>query len=249
MCLLAIHLHVLPAAPLLVAANREEYYDRPATAPSVIDSRPKVLCGTDQRAGGTWLGVNQFGLLVAVTNRAKQNAPENAPSRGVLCRDLLLCSSAAEAVRMAERELATGRYAGANYLCADGAQAWIVESGDRLQVERLAPGLCVLSNGPPNSDDDPRQRRARELFAGRPFSKPAEYIEAAASVCAAGADGPACPIVVRDKGRGTVSSTLIALTSDPRGSIYRFAPGAPDVTAYDDYSAQLTAMLAERAIS
>ncbi len=110
MCILAIQYRLVPDSPILVAANREEFYDRPSQSPSIQSGKPRILCGIDQQAGGTWLGVNQNGLFVACCNRIK-SMPTIAPrSRGVLCRELLRASSARQAVDQAMDELTTGKY-------------------------------------------------------------------------------------------------------------------------------------------
>jgi uncharacterized protein with NRDE domain len=71
MCIMAILYRSARDAPILVASNREEFFDRQSQAPRIQSGKPRVMCGIDRRAGGTWLGVNQYGLLVAVTNRTK----------------------------------------------------------------------------------------------------------------------------------------------------------------------------------
>ena len=85
--------------PLIVAANRDEHYDRPSAAPSLIETTPKIIAGRDLRAGGTWLGVNSAGLMVGVLNRHLDgNSPvADARSRGLLCMELLRCMSSAAA--------------------------------------------------------------------------------------------------------------------------------------------------------
>ena len=98
MCILAIQYKSVPEAPILVAANRDEFYDRPSTTPSIQSGKPRILSGVDQQAGGTWLGVNQHGLFVAACNRRKLIPPVVPRSRGVLCRELLRSTSAQEAV-------------------------------------------------------------------------------------------------------------------------------------------------------
>jgi len=87
---LAIQYKSAKDAPILVAHNREEQLDRPTQAPRIQSGRPRVVCGIDRKAGGTWLGVNQNGLLVAVANRRKTVVPAEPRSRGVLCRELLV---------------------------------------------------------------------------------------------------------------------------------------------------------------
>src|SRR4030095_13323027 len=101
MCLLAVQYKSVPEAPILVAANREEAYDRPSLVPSIQPGKPRVLAGIDAKAGGTWLGVNQNGLFVGACNRPKLMPPVSARSRGLLCRDLLRANSARHAVDIA----------------------------------------------------------------------------------------------------------------------------------------------------
>ncbi|MHC4141829.1 MAG: NRDE family protein, partial [Planctomycetota bacterium] len=119
MCLLVISYGAMDDAPVLVAANREERFDRAALPPHVQPGRPRILCGIDREAGGTWLGVNEHRLIVAVTNRPQTNAPTQPPSRGLLCRALLRFRTAVEAAGHALQELSQRRYAGANYVCLD----------------------------------------------------------------------------------------------------------------------------------
>ena len=84
MCLLAVQYRLVPESPILVAANREEYFDRSSLAPSIQSGKPRVLCGIDQKAGGTWLGVNQNGLFVGLCNRATTMPLFGQRSRGLL---------------------------------------------------------------------------------------------------------------------------------------------------------------------
>ena len=248
MCLLAIHYQILTEAPILVAANREEFFDRVSHSPRIEAQRPRVLCGQDERAGGTWLGVNEHGLFVAVTNRKKTSLPEQPRSRGTLCRELLNCRTAADASRLAETELASRRYAGANFVALDALAGFVVHGGDRLEILPLAPGLHLLTNGDLNDPRDARQRFARELFSAQPIGASGEFLDVAARVCATGPDPVrGTTIVLRGDNRGTVSSTLVALTTRSGDVAYRHAAGPPDRTAFEDYSRSLQEILCEGA--
>src|SRR6516165_3609603 len=100
MCLLGIAFCQFDEVPILVLANREELYARPAVGPRLFRREGEVPAwfgGIDLLAGGTWLGVNEFGLVVAVTNRKKNAPPEQPPSRGWLCRSLLTFRKTASA--------------------------------------------------------------------------------------------------------------------------------------------------------
>src|SRR5918912_1275394 len=74
MCLLALLYRVASDAPVVVGANREEFYARGGDPPQVLGGA--AVAGVDPLAGGTWLGVNAHGLLVAVTNRRKSSVPQ-----------------------------------------------------------------------------------------------------------------------------------------------------------------------------
>ncbi len=246
MCLLALHYRTLAEAPVLAAANREEYFDRPSLPPQRVrtqaNSSPQALCGLDARAGGTWLGVNAHGLLVAVTNRAKTRLSQEPRSRGTLCLELLACRTAAEAAQLALDELATDRYAGANYACLDARNGIVIHGGDRLEQIALEPGLHLLANRDLNDPNDARLQLARELFQAAPIGSIAEFLPAAKRVCAhyvpVGRLGELQQpsIVLRASDRGTVSSSLIALAEDRKQGVYEYAPGPPDTAGYDDYS-------------
>ena len=243
MCLLALQFRTYSEAPLLAAANREEFFDRPALSPRLIEpadrGNSRILCGVDARAGGTWLGVNEWGVFVAVTNRHKASLPRTPRSRGQLCLDLLACRTAEDAGRRAFDELSSGRYAGANYVCIDSHSGAVVHGGERVERIALEPGLHLLANGDLNDPHDARLELARELFSARPAAAAAQFLTAAKRVCghyAADASREQPSIVLRAADRGTVSSTLVSLAADPAESVYRYAAGPPDLAPYDDYS-------------
>src|SRR5437879_10092887 len=119
MCLIALFFRAVEDAPLVVGANREEFYARGGSPPRLLDGPARAVAGLDPVGGGTWLGLNAHGVLVAVTNRAKSRPPERPRSRGLLARDLLGCATAAAAVEMAQRALDKEDYAGCNVVCAD----------------------------------------------------------------------------------------------------------------------------------
>ena len=236
MCLLAVLFGVLPEAPILVAANREERFDRPASPPALQPGRPRVLCPTDRQAGGTWLGVNEHGVLAAVTNRKKSTVPPAPRSRGLLCREILACRSAAEAAQRAFAELGRGRYAGANYLCLDRSSATIVHGGDRHSVLDLTPGLHVITNGDVDDADDERLGLARRLFERSKIVDVEGFLELARAVCS----DPR--ILIRRPDGGTVSSQLLALTTQRERGVYLHAAGPPDQAPYEDLSDLLRAV-------
>ena len=244
MCILAIQYQLVPDSPILVAANREEFYDRPSQPPSIQSGKPRILCGIDQQAGGTWLGVNQNGMFVACCNRAKLIPPLAPRSRGVLCRDLLRSGSARQAVDQAMDELSSGKYDGANYIIADAESAWAVHGGDELNVVELDEGLSIIANNDVNDPRDERVQLAYRLLTLQTLDSPVKFLAVASKVFARSPSPPGRPtMVLRGKDRGTLSSTLISLGKKPRDAIYQFANGAPDLVKYEDYSPMLRDIL------
>jgi uncharacterized protein with NRDE domain len=239
MCLLALLYRLAEDAPVVVGANREEEYRRGGSPPQLLDAPRAVVAGLDPVAGGTWLGVNAHGLLVAVTNRRRSHSPAQPRSRGLLVRDLLGCPSAHMAVERASAELERGRYAGCNLLCADAAAAVVLHAGDRLRVRPLAPGVHVLGN---HDVDDPADVRiayaAEQLSEGQTLRQPrhaAECVAALRRVCAS-TEPAAAPVCFRAERRGTVSSSILALPAELAAGIFLHAQGPPDRTPYGDRS-------------
>lgn len=244
MCLLAIQYKLVPEAPILVAANREEFYERPSQGPAIQSGKPRVLCGTDLQAGGTWLGVNQHGLVVAVANRRRSSSTFPSRSRGVLCRELLKADNAVQARDMAMDELSTGKYDGANFVCADAESGWVVHSADDLDAVQMHEGLNIIANGDLNDPRDERVEMARRLLTLQTLDSPVKFLAVASKVFARPPSPPGRPsIVIRGSDRGTVSSTLISLGKKPRDAIYQFSSGAPDRTRYEDFSPMLRDIL------
>jgi hypothetical protein len=241
MCLLALFFRAVEDAPLVVGANREEFYDRPGEPPQVLPGPPRAVAGIDPRAGGTWLGVNEHGVLAAVTNRPRADVPARPRSRGLLARDLLACPTAAEAVALAARELATNRYAGCNVVCADRERLVVLHGGDWLSVLPLPPGLHILTNRDVNAVSDPRLAYASWWLGQYQYASAADCLGALEQLCPQPGNGSP-PMCLHGPDRGTVSSTLIALRWSLRDSVYRHAQGPPDRTPYRDYSPLLKEM-------
>jgi uncharacterized protein with NRDE domain len=238
MCLLALFLRMVEDAPVVVGANREEFYARGGEPPRILDGPIRALAGLDPVAGGTWFGVNARGLLAAVTNRPKSAVPPQPPSRGLLVRELLGCADTGSAVLHATRALGTDHYAGCNLLLADQKSAVVIHAGDWLRVRPLPPGLHVLTANDVNDASDRRLGHALWWLEQRAYRASEDCLRALKELCAQTGNGE-LPICLRGPDRGTVSSTLVTLHATLKDSHYLHAQGPPDRTAYDDYSALL----------
>jgi uncharacterized protein with NRDE domain len=246
MCLLAVFFRAVDDAPLIIGANREELYNRPATPPQLVADEPlRFTAGLDLAAGGTWLGVNERGVVVAVTNRGKGNVPPQPRSRGLLARQLLGCASAAAAIDTATRELGTGNYAGCNIVCADPERLVVIHGAEWLRVQPLPPGLHVLTNKDVNDQGDPRLGHALWWLGQRHYGRAADCVAALKQLCGQRGDGNP-PMCLHGTDRGTVSSTILSLPWRPAAGTYLHANGPPDRTPYDEYSDLLTQLVTER---
>jgi uncharacterized protein with NRDE domain len=244
MGILAIQYRMLEDAPILVAFNREEQIARQFSAPRIQSGRPRVVCGIDRKTGGTWAGVNQHGMFVAAINAPKRRMPFEPRSRGLLCKELLACHTAAEAVEYAERELLTDSYAGVNYLCVDRTAGFVVYGGLEFGVEALQPGLHILTGNRMDDREDERQEYVRRLLTLHRLDSSVAFLAATSGAFSRAPDASGLRgVVVQEPGFGTVCSMLLSLSDRSQKSIMQFANGSPNEVQYEDISALLRQVL------
>jgi len=160
MCLIVVGWRVHPDFPLVVAANRDEFYARPTAPLGRWPDAPEVIGGLDLEAGGTWLGVSESGRFAAVTNVREPGMAKGAQSRGGLTRGFLTArSSAAEYAT----EIDGNQYSGFNLLLGDGDTLVYCSNRDG-QPRPLEPGIYGLSNHLLDSPW-PKLLAARQRFA------------------------------------------------------------------------------------
>lgn len=229
MCTLAFAWQAFDDAPLVVAANRDEAVGRPSSPPAVREGNPRVLMPRDEEADGTWLGVTEDQVFVAITNR--DTDIEGERSRGLLVLDALEASSADEAIETVEREVADRTYAGFNLVVADDSECVLLEWDGVLRTTAFDPGVHVVVNA--GFDDQTGKSRAiRDQLTG--LATPGEWHEAAKSAMQ-DHETDAC---VHGDGYGTRSSSIVTIRGDGRVE-YEFADGRPCETAYRRVDGQL----------
>ncbi|MFU8860177.1 MAG: NRDE family protein [Cyclonatronaceae bacterium] len=145
MCLLVIAWKSHPEFDLILAANRDEFLQRPARAAEFWDEHPKLLAGKDLEAGGTWLGVTVKGKFCAITNyRDMRNHKKSAPTRGNLPLNYLAGDLEPQPYIESIRPDAH-RFNGFNLLLGNKNSLWYYSNiVDR--PEELNPGIYGLSN-------------------------------------------------------------------------------------------------------
>lgn len=253
MCTLIAYYQLLADYPIVVAANRDEHYTRSARPPHMLHDRPRVYAGKDEQAGGTWLGVNEFGLVVGLLNRHSTQPQDPARrSRGLLCVDLLRQRTAKEARDVLLAEGQTQPYNSFYVWWADGQHAYVAYNEGDIAVRELGPGRYMLTNSsvidlslvsPPGVDD---------LFSKPVPASLHELVGTLQEACKTHQElervvdppnehrGNRAICVHTSEQYGTVSSSLLAIGRDVSTSRYLHAQGAPCRTPYQDFSALFT---------
>jgi hypothetical protein len=236
--------------PLLLAANRDEMARRPWKAPARHwPDRADVIAGLDVEAGGTWLGLNDAGVIAGVLNRrGSLGRDEQLRSRGELPLEALDHADAVDAAA-ALAGLDGRSWRSFNMVVADNRDAfWLKSLGPlgtgKVAVAPIPDGLHMLTSG--DLDDGQSGRVAMYLpkFRAAPVPDPDKGDWTAwETLLAAHGEGPETPddarersmCVITETGFGTLSSSLIALpaaTDLGAKPIWRFAAGRPGGVPY-----------------
>ncbi len=152
MCLLITLFKVVPSAPLIVAANRDERYARPAVAITTLRAAgPRVLGGQDKVAGGTWMAVNEYGVVAGLTNLPSPQGRDPAKrSRGELPVALAAHQDASAAVAWILATVSPSDYNPCWLIVGDRESLFYVDltGGRRPTARQLPAGTYVLDNAP-----------------------------------------------------------------------------------------------------
>lgn len=233
--------------PLLLAANRDEMLSRPWKAPARhwVD-RETTIGGLDQEAGGSWLGLNDYGVVAGILNRTGALGPgKNKRSRGELVLEALEHADASIAVK-ALSAIDGQSYRPFNLVVADDRDAyWIAHRGDlntaSVEIHEIPPGISMLTAHDLNDQTSPRVRAYLSPFSDSSPPDPdndewSEWQRLLASRSNKGTDDPAEAMnIVTDFGFGTSSSSLIAIPSSlntAKSAIWLFAEVSRDRPRY-----------------
>jgi uncharacterized protein with NRDE domain len=226
--------------PLLVAANRDEMEGRPWSPPGRHwPDRADVVAGRDDLGGGSWLGVNDYGVVAAILNRVGTLGPAPGKrSRGELVLEALdHADSAIAAQSLAELD---GRaWRPFNMVVADNRDAfWLRASGGRrVEVFPIPPGLHMITALDLDDAASPRIAAYHSRFAAAVVPDPDagtwDAWQALLADTSGHADGEEAASMCfrRPDGFGTVSSSLLAVSAPGEGDNpprWLFAAGRPD---------------------
>jgi uncharacterized protein with NRDE domain len=242
-CTLVAALHHFHGFPLVVAANRDERYDRPA---SPVHHWPgeRFVAPRDDAAGGTWLGLGASGLFVGVTNRFGVPKDAARESRGRLVVEALR----AESARSLHAMLATlrpARFNAFHLLYADPREAFVTWSdGADLQQQVLGDGVHVVTERSLGADDRARTELVRERLGvlDRSRAPDARSIQAIMRIHDdAHPLGGTC-VHIPELGYGTRSSMVLFVAERLEESRMHWAEGNPCSTPYEDRSQVIEAL-------
>lgn len=267
MCTIVLLVGAHADFPVIVAANRDEFYARDATDPRLLLESTRAVGGRDVRGGGTWMGVNAHGLFVGLTNhRNWKGFVDGKRSRGDVPLGVLACRTPAEAHAYLQA-LDAREFNEFNLVYGDarGLRCAYARGDDpELRFEDVPPGVHVLPNDVLDAPTFPKAERARALTSAHVLGDAhdaraiGELARPLGVVLAnhervplehAPEPPPGSPFsreLVRELDAlcihtpvyGTRSSTIAALAPG-RVAHYLFAPGPPCTTPFDDYTALL----------
>jgi uncharacterized protein with NRDE domain len=246
MCTLVMLRRPDHAWPVLIAANRDELIERPALPPARHwPDRPEVVAGRDLLAGGSWLGINDWGVAAAVLNRHGSLGPAPGQrSRGELVLEAL---DHADAVAAADAlsYLDPASYRSFNLIVADSRDAfWLRHAGSgKIKAHPIGEGLSLIAAGDLDERDTRRLVLARPRFAAAAPPDPDRGDFAAWQSLLASTDSPPgepanAPLRFHlGDGFATVSSALIALPATEateKRAVFRFAQWLPEPQPWRD---------------
>ncbi len=240
MCTLVILRRPEHAWPVVIGANRDEMIDRPALPPGRHwPDRVEVVAGQDLEAGGSWLGINDWGVAAAILNRHGSLGPAaGLRSRGELVLEALDHADAVAAAA-ALSHLDPTAYRTFNLIVADNRDAfWLRHAGSGpITVHPLGEGFSLVAAADVNEIKTPRLALAGPRFRAAPAPDPdrGEWTHWQDLLSDEGAP-PGLPAEAAlrfrtARGFATVSSALVALPAAPspeRRAIFRFAGWLPE---------------------
>jgi uncharacterized protein with NRDE domain len=207
-CLIAIAIRAAPHLPIVIAANRDELYDRPTRPLHAWDDDPNIIGGRDLRAGGSWLAVTRDGRFAAVTNILGNDGPADPRSRGGLVGDFvrsrIVPLAYAESIRAEE-------YAGFHLIAGHRGQVAHVASD--VPARLLDDGIFAVSNAPAAADW-PKIVLAREATSQALLGRPMDELMRFLTTPRGGPIEEEVFVSLPERGYGTRSSTVVVMTAD-----------------------------------
>ncbi|HLB69397.1 MAG TPA: NRDE family protein [Thermoplasmata archaeon] len=236
MCTLIALYRVVSGYDLIVGMNRDEERTRPSLPPQLIEGTPKMVAPRDARAGGTWIGMNEQGLITALSNR-RGKISETAKSRGLLILEVLRQPTPGAAAIAIDREVRANEYNFFNLFVATRDDLRFFSYDGQVRMSRGHEGLNVLTNAGGNVEDDPKVTTVRALAGGAKFPDAGAATRWLQSALRHHGGTGTAALCIHGTGGGTVSSTILALhNGSAEEHILLYADGSPSESPYRDFS-------------
>jgi uncharacterized protein with NRDE domain len=249
MCTLAILRRPDHVWPVIIGVNRDEMIGRPAASPARHwPDRPEIVAGLDRLAGGSWLGINDWGVAAAILNRQGSLGPAPGQrSRGELVLEALDHPDAVAAAE-ALSHLDPAAYRTFNLIVADNRDAfWLRHAGgERIEAWPIQDGLSLIDSGELNRPNNRRVTISAPLFRAAAPPDPdredwGEWERLLSNDESPPGEPPESALRFRmPHGYGTVSSALIALPEPNAGERkprFRYAQWLPAPTPWAEMPA------------
>ncbi len=244
MCTIILLYKMVPSYPIILAGNRDEFLARSSLPPGLWSfshqgQSIKIFSGKDQKAGGTWLGINRYGVVAGVTNYFTGSRDPTKNSRGNLVLDCLAGRDPDRILTQLRAEK-TFKYNPFNLFCLSQERGFLFSNHPQPRALAMKKGIYILTNG---DIDDPRDPKKKWLFhrLGSPlFTQDHNALESLLSQLLAshGNSDNAEDICIHLPGYGTVSSCLLFMNSRQKQSRFLYCHGAPCRNQYQDLSDQ-----------
>lgn len=233
--------------PLIVGANRDEMSGRQCLPPARHwEDRQHIFAGKDLEAGGTWLGINDYGVIVAIMNRVDSLGPmDNKRTRGELVLEALDHSDASESLN-ALIEIEKDSYRGFNMFIGDNTNAYWLKSDESsaiIEYFNIPDGLSMITTHDRNDLNSNRIKNYLSKFSLASIPDPnndkwQDWETLLGSTYSEDQEPLSAMCIKTDIGFQTVSSCLVAIPGfQPelgfKKPIFRFANGSPDLCHYE----------------
>jgi len=232
--------------PLIIAANRDEMNNRKSLPPDRHwKDKPHIFAGKDLLAGGSWLGVNDNGVVAAIMNRKNSlGLIKNKKSRGELVLTALDHEDAVKSLN-AMAKIQKDNYRGFNMFIGDNSNSyWIKSDETSLDIEciNISDELSMITSHDRNDLNSSRIKNYLPKFSLSRDPNPTknewnDWEKLLGSTCSIHGDPLSAMCIKTDMGFQTVSSSFIALPSsksklNTNKPIFRYANGSPDCTSF-----------------
>ncbi len=240
MCVTIILKNFFKNVPLIIGNNRDEFVSRNFIPPTVISESPYAVAGVDLIKGGTWLGLNEFGIVVNVLNKfkSKENfyGSDQYKSRGTLITELIK-KRTIEHVVSSVRELHLGDYLPFYLVIADKEKVYFVEYDESINCVEIKDNVFIAGNLNPFDKTWIKYQKGYSFFNNikyKELNKLINELKILLKYHSGDKNIPSTDFSVNLGDFQTTSSTLLIFKE--RNTEYYFANGSPVNSDYQDYS-------------